>query len=291
MEGDYSGMKLSKRRFVLLIFLICLTVYVILGLICPLGITEYDLYSTALPSAFDGYKILQISDLQNSTNQDVLPFAQRINPDIIVLTGDTFYHNMSQQTLDWTIELINQLSGICPVYSVSGNHDLWNDNFENIQYMMTDAGVINLENASSEIKKDGEVIHIIGISDPEIMNEEEACFSVWEFMQKAESTDGYDVLLFHRANMLDCFKNKGYELILSGHIHGGQFRLPLIGGIFSPEGKFFPHYDSGVYMIDEKTTAVVSRGIGNTIKVPRFYDSPELVIITLRKSLQVNMSE
>lgn len=275
-------MKKSKRSIILCLLLAGLSVFIACGLICPLGVTEYEVHCEDLPAAFEGYRILQISDLQNSSDPDILPLAQQIRPDIIVLTGDTFYHDMTQETLDWTLAFLKQLSQIAPVYSVSGNHDRWHKDFDNNQILMAHAGVINLENAEETIKKDGNIIHIMGISDPDSMQNDASYALVQEFMQHVPSTDGFDILLFHRANMLDCFRNKGFELILSGHIHGGQIRLPFLGGLESPEGELFPHYDGGLYLIDETTTAVVSRGIGNTVRIPRFYNAPELVLVTLQ---------
>lgn len=276
-------MKISKGRIKRWLILAGFAIFITLGLISPLGVTGYEVYSQALPEAFDGYRILQISDLQNSTDPDILPLAQKANPDIIVLTGDTFYHDMNTETFEWTLTLLKQLSQIAPVYSVSGNHDRWHKDFKNNLLLMSDAGVINLENVAETIEKNGDSIHIIGISDPDAMDDSEANMTVHEYMQQVQSTGGYDILLFHRANMLDLFKDKGFELILSGHIHGGQIRLPFSGGLMSPEGKLFPKYDGGLYKIDETAAAVVSRGIGNTFVTPRFYDPPELVLVTLRK--------
>lgn len=271
----------SKRRVLKYIVITVLFVYIVCGLIAPLSVTEYQLYYPALPEAFAGYRILQISDLQNSTNPEILPLTQTTNPDIIVLTGDTFYHKMDEETVEWTLAFLEQLCKIAPVYAVSGNHDKWNLNFEKNLLLMEETGVVNSENQTQTIEKNGEEIHIMGISDPSINNSNEAYDLVEEYLQQTPSTDGFDILLFHRANMLELFKGKGFELILSGHIHGGQFRLPIVGGVISPEGKFFPRYDSGLYAIDDTTKAIVSRGIGNTFIMPRFYNPSELVLITL----------
>lgn len=92
---------------------------------------------------------------------------------------------------------------------------------------------------------------------------------------------GYQILLFHRANMLDYFNDKAYDLILSGHMHGGQVRLPLLGGLKSPHGDWFPKYSGGRYDVESKTY-IVSRGIGNAVRVPRLFNRPELVVVTLQ---------
>ncbi len=273
----------KKRRVIWCLIFTGLVLFFICGISDSLGVTEYEAYSTSLPEAFDGFRILQISDLQNSMQPEILPLARKIKPDIIVLTGDTFYHKMKNETFEWTIDLLKQLSQTAPVYSVSGNHDRWNPDFRNNLLLMQEAGVINLENVSETIEKNGGTISIVGISDPDTMDDREADMTVLEYLQRVQSSSGFDILLFHRANQLGLLKSRGFELVLSGHLHGGQFRLPFTGGLLSPEGKWFPKYDAGLFRIDDTTTAIVSRGIGNTFIVPRLYDPPELVMVTLHK--------
>ena len=101
-------------------------------------------------------------------------------------------------------------------------------------------------------------------------------------------SDGFNVLMFHRANLLDVFKNTDFDLILSGHMHGGQFRIPGIGGVVSPKTNFmqkgrifFPKYFGGEYSLDD-TKMIVSRGIGNPTILPRVFNRPEICSITLK---------
>ncbi len=149
--------------------------------------------------------------------------------------------------------------------------------------MLEEAGAVHLENAATVIEKDGDTIHLMGITDPDTFDAEESKRVVTEYLAEVQATDGYDILLFHRANMLDLFDGLGFELILSGHNHGGQIRLPLLGGIMTPQGEYFSKYNEGMYQLDEATTAVISRGIGNTVRIPRVNNPPELVVVTLKR--------
>lgn len=98
----------------------------------------------------------------------------------------------------------------------------------------------------------------------------------------SELTDpgGYNLLLSHRPELFETYKDSGIDLVLTGHAHGGQFRLPFIGGLIAPNQGFFPKYDSGLYT-DGRTNMVVSRGLGNSIIPLRFNNRPEIVIVEL----------
>ncbi|MEI6101736.1 MAG: metallophosphoesterase, partial [Eubacteriales bacterium] len=180
-----------------------------------------------------------------------------------------------------TLDLISGLGKIAPIYAVSGNHDLWNPDFKKNQSLLAGAGAILLENTSQTVQRGADSIRICGITDPNTLDETQATACTQAYMQRVQASGGYDILLYHRANLLDLFAGSGYELILSGHLHGGQVRLPGFGGIVSPEGRAFPKYGGGVYAIGNGCTAVVSRGLGNTAIFPRIYDAPELVLVTL----------
>ena len=108
-----------------------------------------------------------------------------------------------------------------------------------------------------------------------------------EYLSKFNTSSDYQILLFHRANLLDHIKDYGFDLILSGHLHGGQLRIPGMGGVFSPLSSLgdgskilFPKYSGGEYK-SENTTMIVNRGIGNPMIIPRVFNRPEIGIITL----------
>lgn len=274
-------MKRTRRKIGWIVAAAVLGAFITVGAFGPLEITRYDVSCSLLPAAFDGYKILQIADLQNSTDPGILADAQQLAPDVIVFSGDNFYTSVSPETEEWTINLVHELAKIAPVYAVSGNHDLWNPDFKKNQSLLAGAGVILLENTFQTVQRGTDSIRIYGITDPNTLDDIQSIACTQAYLQRVEASGGFDVLLFHRANLLDLFRNSGFELILSGHLHGGQVRLPGFGGIVSPEGRAFPKYGGGVYSIGNGSTAVVSRGLGNTVCFPRVYNAPELVLITL----------
>ena len=274
-------MKKSKK-IALAFMAAALAVFIWFGVSGPLEVTRYELEEGKLPPAFDGYRILQVADLQNSTDPHILAYARELKPDLIVFSGDNFYTTVSPETMEWTLSLVYELSKIAPVYAVSGNHDLWNKDFMQNQRLRAEAGAILLENATQTIMRGGDSVTISGITDPYVFDTPDVNARVRQYLRDVHPTTGYDILLFHRANFLDLLQGQGFELIFSGHLHGGQFRLPFVeGGLMTPEGGFFPKYIGGVYGIGDGCTAVVSRGIGNTAIVPRFFDAPELVLVTL----------
>ena len=274
--------KQHKIKAAIFCLLSIFVIWLIIGLLLPLGVTKVQIVDEKLPAAFDGFTILQISDLQGSTDDGILQYAQQLQPDVIVFTGDNIYHKKGKDHIEWTIKLVQALYKIAPVYGVTGNHDMWHADFEQNQQLLVEAGMIHLENTAITIQKDADEIHIMGITDPDTMEEQTSMEVTQGYLKKVSATDGYDILLFHRANLLDELKDKGFELVLAGHNHGGQVRLPLLGGVMTPDMKLFPQYTEGVHQIDAHTTAVISRGLGNTIKMPRVHNPPELVYITLR---------
>lgn len=250
-----------------------------------LGITNYTVFSSKIPPAFDGYKIIQLSDIHGKefgeNNQDLINKIEKQNADMLVITGDLVDEGVQNSK-----EIIDNLLGNTKlpkeVFAVSGNHDLWTKHFDAYKKQWeTSYNIEFLENSSTKIQKDGQVINLCGISDPDIWNAEKAEEIVKENLAKIKTTDGYNVLLFHRANMLDMFLDSSFDLILSGHIHGGQIRVPFVGGLRSPHGNWFPKYSGGKYLTGDKTY-IVSRGIGNAVVVPRIFNRPEMAVITLK---------
>ena len=278
----YAKQHKIKAGVLLALFLMLLAVFI--GMLLPLGLTKVEVSSQKLPPEFDGFKILQIADLQNSTDEGILRHAQELQPDIIAFTGDNLYHKGSPQRLEWAIQLVKDLSEIAPVYGVSGNHDLWHPEFEKNQRLLEEAGMIHLENKSLLLERNGAQIQISGITDPETFDQHKAAQRVQQYLTEVEGSDGYDILLFHRAGMGKEFSGKGFELILSGHNHGGQIQLPFVGGVRTPDDIWFDPYAQGVHQLDENTTLVISRGIGNTVKIPRIFNPPELVLVTLSRT-------
>ena len=166
---------------------------------------------------------------------------------------------------------------IAQCYFVVGNHEsrFEEDEYQSFEKRLLDFGVIVLHNETVNIERGVEKITVCGVDDP-VLDEN---FS--ENLKNCAVNANFTVLLSHRPESFDEYVENGYNLVLSGHAHGGQFRLPFLGGVFAPAQGAFPEYDSGMYT-DGKTNMVVSRGIGNSLIPIRINNCPEIVIIDLK---------
>ena len=250
-----------------------------------IGVTHYNIEADRLAPEFDGYRILQISDFHTgSFNGGTEKLIQKVineKPDIIVLTGDLI--DETAINLRSVNKLVAQLSLIAQVYSVSGNHDVWHSDFSGLKDMLKNKGVVLLENEKVAIKRGNSHINLFGIDDPDTWNDTSAERFFKLKTSELQQASGYNILLFHRANMFDVIKGNGYQLVLAGHMHGGQIQIPFVGGIVSPQQnrKWFPKYTDGKW-IKAGTTMIVSRGLGNNVPVPRILNPPEVVVVTLK---------
>ena len=257
------------------------------GLDDRLETTHYTISSSKIPQEFDKFRIVQISDVHSATVPGLVAEIKGEAPDIIVSTGDLVHDRGSYEP---AIRLIKKLTKIAPVYAVSGNHDLRRSDYGSYLKALDGSGVVSLHNQSTEIKKGNASIMLSGIEDPfsedgaRINNNNLNSFS------KLNRTDNFHILLFHRANHLDILKDKGIDLILSGHMHGGQFRFPNGRGICAPKSSWgsskkmlFPKYFGGHYK-HNSTDMIVNRGIGNPMIIPRLFNRPEISVIILESS-------
>ena len=242
-------------------------------------VNGYTIHSSALPQAFDGFRIAHISDLHNAQfgkdNAALIKKLRDEKPDIIAITGDSV--DSRHTNFEITLKFIEQAMGIAQCYFVVGNHEsrFEEDEYQSFEKRLLDFGVIVLHTETVNIERGGEKITVCGVDDP-VFDEN---FS--ENLKNCAVNDNFTVLLSHRPESFDEYVENGYNLVLSGHAHGGQFRLPFLGGVFAPAQGAFPEYDSGMYT-DGKTNMVVSRGIGNSLIPIRINNCPEIVIIDLK---------
>lgn len=252
-----------------------------------LEVTSYEVKSNKIPKNFDGYKIIHLSDYHNDTVSELIWEIRDENPDIIVCTGDMAD---DKGTYIPALRLTEKLAKIAPCYMVTGNHDLWRSDFPKMEEDMKSVGACYLHNERIIIKKNSEQIAISGIDDPFYCGNAKIKPCLSNAADKVGNYNGYNILLFHRANLLDEFIGYGFDLILSGHMHGGHVRIPGIGGVASPrsswqggENILFPKYFGGVFKVED-TTMIVNRGLGNPTFIPRVFNRPEMVVITLKSN-------
>lgn len=249
-------------------------------------INEYKIISSKIPVMLDGFKIAQISDLHSYPAHGVGEIIAEQKPDITVITGDIF--DDDEKNTEESEKLVKELLEISPVYFVSGNHDEWRDDKEEVFKRLQDMGAKMLENEMVCIEKGDESIALFGVSDPISKHPFEISENLKENFSNLPEFDGYKILLFHRANLFDEIKNLGYDLILSGHMHGGQIIIPRLGGLLAPSSSLrsgkrmiFPEYCFGE-VIWKDTTMLINRGLSNTLPVPRWGNRPEVTIVELR---------
>jgi len=240
-------------------------------------VTQYDYTSTEIPDEFDGFRILQVSDLHNKEfgkDQEVLvSLTKAIAPDIIVVTGDLIDSNHTD--IKAAIDYISQAVLIAPVYFVTGNHEIWSEQYTVLAVELVKYGVIILDNKSIILTRNGAEISLIGLPDGDVISKESE--TVFDFAGKI-----FCILLSHRPELLNEYAQKEVDLVFAGHAHGGQIRIPFLGGLFAPNQGLFPKYTSGIYT-QADTTMVVSRGLGNSVIPVRVFNRPELVVVSLRE--------
>ena len=280
-------MKRKSKTILTLIslFFIILIAWTLLGN-TALEVNEYEIVSDRIPQGFDGFRIAQISDLHNEElgegNSNLIELLSQTDPDIIVLTGDLI--DSRQTDIGIALDFARQIIKIAPVYYVSGNHEARVNEYEDLKIGLTEVGVVVLENQKVNITREVESITLIGLDDPSF--KEDYLFGDSESVARQaiddlqNESDGYTILLSHRPELFDLYVDTVMDLVFCGHAHGGQFRLPFIGGLVAPNQGFFPKYDAGQFT-EENTTMIVSRGVGNSIIPIRFCNRPEIVVVML----------
>ena len=278
---------MKRRVFVLIIaaaLVLALLIWLLWANSSPAA-TQVTVASGALPGAFEGFKIAHVSDLHNAVfgrkNEKLLSLIRAAKPDIIAITGDLI--DSRHTDIDSALAFVEAAAEIAPVYYVTGNHESRLD-FDEIEPRLIAAGARVLRNEAEDIGRGGERIRLAGIDDPSFIRtggtaEERAAA---ELEQLGDGGGTFTVLLAHRPELVEVYAEYGAGLVLSGHAHGGQVRLPLLGGLYAPGQGLLPEYDSGLYSLGE-TQMVVSRGLGNSVAPLRVNNRPELVIVTLSR--------
>ena len=244
--------------------------------------------SDRLPEGFEGFRIAQVSDFHNAKfgreNEKLLSMLRSARPDVILLTGDL----IDCRNLDIPVALsfVREAVEIAPCYYATGNHESRIEEFPQLQEGLESAGVTVLRNETTVLERKGDRITLLGVDDPAfvvdyitgdcrpVMTE-----ALTELMAEEE---GYTILMSHRPEWFSLYRDFGVDLTFSGHAHGGQFRLPFIGGVIAPNQGFFPKYDAGMFT-ENDCTMIVSRGLGASIIPLRINNRPELVVAELHR--------
>ncbi len=242
-------------------------------------INEYICKNEKIPENFQGFKIAQVSDLHNSkvgnVNDKTIKLLKKSNCNIIVMTGDML--DARNPDVELVVDFFREAKEIAPCYYISGNHEarIIND-YNLLKEKLLEIGIAVLEDDVVEIEKDGQKINLIGLMDIGFYYTTSLNNQLKDILP---NNDSFKILLSHRPELIDEYEN--VDLVFSGHAHGGQIRIPFIGGLFSPGEGFLPEFDKGLYKKGD-VTMIVSAGIGNSLFPLRVNNNPEIVVCTLK---------
>ena len=302
------------RKILLWLLLLCLLALGANALLnAGIWVTRYEIKSSRLPEGFDGFRIVQIADLHSVRTPEqaelLLTRVREEQPELIALTGDQidshYYADHGTPTEGEeegflpdrdTLELIRELTDVAPVYAVYGNHEmmLLDDPERNpFKTALEEMGVTILYQQTVELTRNGDSILLAGIQDPATLYKNEDYDGLPDTRSRMQAMldntlgetdpEQFVLLLSHRPEYFALYQDYPIDLALTGHAHGGQIRLPGVGGLYAPGQGWFPKYTSGVFR-QGRLSMVVSRGLGNSILPLRVFDPPELVTVTLRQA-------
>lgn len=286
-----KGKKCKKMIPTLVIVFILLAVLIIWTVWAnkALMLNTITVKNEKLPESFDGYLIAHISDLHNceigKNNQKLIETVRSSAPDLIVITGDLL--DSRRLGYENNLSFLKSAVKIAPCYFVPGNHEAKSTQYLELKGKMILIGVNVLEDKKAVLERNGEKINLLGICDPvfKTQNFNGDTQTITDRRLKSFFIDNssFNILLAHRPELFETYVDYGLDLVLSGHAHGGQFRLPFIGGLIAPNQGLFPKYDSGLYT-KNNTNMIVSRGIGKSIIPFRFNNRPEVILVELKNS-------
>lgn len=280
-----------KKKYVIMIAL-ALLIAALLGAVMMTNTDLYDAVYTVKTELTDSIRIVHLSDLHSwefgDGNQELVTMVTEQGPDLILMTGDML--DKSDEDAAVACALIKDLAEIAPVYYGYGNHEkAWErENGKSLAPELTAAGATVLDCAYLDLEVKGQPLRLGGyygyyrrphmtLDDEAAIERENAFFGAFE------DTDRYKILLNHIPTawldwgLMDDFP---VDLVLTGHYHGGQIRLPLIGGLRAPYVGWFPEYTEGIYY-GERATCILSTGLGSSPNIPRVNNPPQIVVVDL----------
>jgi predicted MPP superfamily phosphohydrolase len=249
-----------------------------------LVLKRYEINTNKL-KAGTSIRIVLISDLHNhiygEKQEPLLSLIRRENPDLIALAGDIADDRVP---IKGTELFLAGIQGIAPIYYVTGNHEFWSGDIKTIKASIEKYGVSILENHYEAVTIADSSIIIAGVDDPDVVlvdNTRDWEGELYTAFSPLENYPGFKVLLSHRPELIDLYLKTAFDLVLSGHAHGGQVRIPfLLNGLYAPNQGWFPQYAGGMYCY-ENLIHIVSRGVSFNPRLPRIFNPPELVVIDI----------
>ena len=260
-------MKKKQIIFIALCLLLCLY---LLWENTTVGVTQYSIQQSDLPVSLEGFRIAHVSDLHNSSLwKQTITLLRNAQPDVICITGDLV--DSRNTNVEKALRFAAEAVKIAPCYYVTGNHELRlpDEQYDQLIQGLRSLGVLLLDNETQDLQVGQDRIAVTG-----------AGWGSYLYQSQLDESAGFTLLLSHAPEEFNAYASAAFDLVLTGHAHGGQFRIPFLGGILAPGQGFFPKYDAGLYT-NSHTSLVVSRGLGNSAFPFRLNNPPEVVLITL----------
>ena len=279
-----------------ILMIVCLAIVIIISYFenRKLTLTQYDINDTRIPAAFDGFRIVHLSDLHNAEygerTCELLEMVKKSKPDVILVTGDMIIGKPNNDVCV-ALDFVNALCDIAPVYYSMGNHELRVNLYEDVYGDMwkrfkeyISPRVHLLFDEKTCIFRECEKINLYGLNmNPELYKRIiktpmpdtylDSLFGVCD-------NDEYNIFMAHNPDYFKEYAKWGANITFSGHVHGGMIRIPLLGGALSPMIHFFPKYDKGLFT-EGKQYMILSGGLGNHTFKFRVNNLPEVVVVTL----------
>ncbi|MBR6521279.1 MAG: metallophosphoesterase [Oscillospiraceae bacterium] len=274
--------KARRRGFALFILLAVLVLYAFNYSNSTIIFDEYEVSMSDLPAAFEGYRIAIISDVHGNTfgegNEDLLTPLRESRPDMIAITGDICDKKYPPDAIPG---LLAQLVEIAPVYYVTGNHEWAAHYVDTMMEYCTQLGITPLRNEYILLQEGDESLILAGIEDKNAYADMKTPEQLMAEIV-ADHGDEPTVLLSHRPELSRDFWDMGYDLVLSGHVHGGVVQIPKVGGLVSPYRKLFPEFSKGLYTDPDGSSLVVSAGLAGHIMPPRLFNPLHVPVVILK---------
>lgn len=247
-------------------------------------VEEFRIGFPNLPKSFDGYRIVQVTDTQfphnSSSPKKLLALIKKQKPDLIVMTGDMIDRRGRDLVKDGTVEFCRELVKISDIYAVTGNHEYTSPIYEQWKTLVKKTGIHLLMNEHKIIEKNNEKIALLGLDVDVPYHEDLFRTNLNEIKEMPR------ILLSHKPNLNKSFESDKNSirphLVMSGHAHGGQFRIPFWRGLYSPDQGILPKYTFGVYRLKNNVLMLVSRGLGNSSFPFRLNNRPHLPVVILK---------
>ncbi len=266
-------------------------------LILILGTAWYEVPVTEYITISSGGKVKEpvklalVTDLHSGyygkDEAELIRMIDRATPDAVLMSGDIFDDRLS---MDNARIFCEQIAGKYPCFYVTGNHEIWSPNENRIKEYLRSIGITVLDGTAETLTINGSVISFCGVDDPTYMTDAEWAVQLTSTATAADSANAstgttapYKVLLSHRPERTKTYEAYDFDLIVCGHAHGGQWRIPFTQmGVHAPNQGQFPRYVDGLYELDNGSNMIVSRGLARErMPYPRFFNHPEIVIITV----------